>query len=196
MRRLVFLAVALLFTLTPLAAPAPGAAAAAAEQSEARGAVLADPLLDPALDALDQTIAGQPLLALLAYSETPIRVAALPARARAGYIPSRHLIVVNRNQLAWASPESLAAVIGHETVHLRDDLNGAFDEESAWQCYQSELRAFKSSAEIWEEFYPGGKPDPDNTLEYELNQLVEWSRAGSDLDRLYSLGDRYHAQCG
>ena len=161
--------------------------------SQARPLVRADPSLSAALDRLDITSVGRPLIAALALAQTELAVAALPPRVRAGYIPSRGLILVNRELLS-ASPQALSAVVGHEAAHVRDDLAGLLDGSPS-QCYQSELRAFKVTAEIWQEHYPGGKPDPADDLERELNALIRWTSMGTDFDRLNTLSQRYDEQC-
>ena len=172
--------------LAPVAAPP-------VSLSPARPLVRADVGLQAALDVLDVTRVGRPLIATLAYAQIDITVATLPPRVRAGYAPSRGLIVVNRELLS-ASPQALAAVVGHEAAHVQDDVAGLLDGSAA-ACYRSELRAFTATAEIWQELYPGGKPNPADGLERELNELIRWRSTGTDLDRLNSLSERYHEQC-
>lgn len=173
--------------LVPTSAPALG-------PSPLRAKVRADAPLQAAIDVLDGTRAARSLVETLATSDAAVVVGDLPDQVRGAYLPFLRTIIVSRTHLS-NSTEAIAAIIGHEAVHLDDDVNGLFDG-SAWQCYQSELRAFMVTAEIWNELYPGGKPNPRDELERELNNLVRWHANGTDLDRLYSLAERYGEQCG
>jgi len=110
------------------------------------------------------------------------------------FVPSSHRIVLD-SSLARESPQSVAAVLGHEADHARDTFQyGPPTSDAA--CYTFEITAFVLEARIWTSFYgPSGKSDPSTALEKELNLILETSRTkpGSLIDRIKT---NYRSECG
>ena len=113
----------------------------------------------------------------------------------ARYSVVRHTIEID-DRWQDADPRTLAAVISHEAVHAHDAVSGYLASGGASACIDSEIRAFTMSAQVWtEEFGPGGKPDPANDLERQLNLITQQERRDpAGLEAL--IRQAYVDQCG
>ena len=68
----------------------------------------------------------------------------------------------------------------HEATHLADDLAGV-EPRTPDACYQFEVRAFTQQSIAWQTFYgPGGKAQPQDDLDTELNTWLALYRKGVD----------------
>ncbi len=115
---------------------------------------------------------------LLEFDDLPPAVHAKYSRIGVGprRAPKRTIAVSTR----WreADPTALATLIVHEGKHLEDDL-ARVDVQSREGCIQFEIRAFAEQAVAWQEFHgPGGKAEPQDDLERELNAWLAVHRRG------------------
>jgi hypothetical protein len=94
----------------------------------------------------------------------------------------RSIIVNTRWQ--QGDPKAIATLLVHEAKHLEDDLAGV-DPRTAEVCFQFEVRAFTQQALAWQTLYgPGGKADPRDDLDSELNAwLVVYRRGSGEIEK-------------
>ncbi len=105
-------------------------------------------------------------------SGEPIRTAraSLPPGLLGLY--NQRSILISRS-LQNVRVEVTAAVLVHETMHLRDDLAGRW---VGWgdACYNGEVRAYEAEAGFWKTLWgENGRPNPDDH-ESGMNNLVLW----------------------
>lgn len=94
----------------------------------------------------------------------------------ARYSVARHVIEIDDR---WfdAQDTALAAVIAHEATHAQDAVSGYLASGGASACIDSEVRAFRTSALFWLDVYGrGGKIDPANELEEQMNAVADRQR--------------------
>jgi hypothetical protein len=73
-----------------------------------------------------------------------------------------------------AEPETLAAVIAHEATHAQDAVSGYLSSGRATACIDSEVRAFRTSAQFWIQVFGAlGKTDSAGDLERQLNLIAQ-----------------------
>ena len=73
-----------------------------------------------------------------------------------------------------AGAETLAAVIAHEATHAQDAVSGYLATGGTSACIDSEVRAFRTSADFWTDtFGVSGKLDVTTDLERQLNQIAQ-----------------------
>ena len=181
------LALALLASLTtPLAA--------AADDMQSPDAAIS-PSVGSALDLLTSSPSAASLRQELDDNGIAIRFVTMNPGQYARYSVGSHTIEIDSR---WqdADPRTLAAVIAHEAVHAHDAVSGYLASGGASACIDSEVRAFATSAQVWtEEFGPGGKPDPGNDLERQLNLVAQQEeRDPAGLEAL--IRQAYVDQCG
>ncbi len=94
----------------------------------------------------------------------------------------RSIIVNNRWQKS--DPKSIATLLVHEAKHLEDDLAGV-DPRTPEVCFQFEVRAFTQQALAWQTLNgPGGKAEPRDDLDTELNAwLVVYRRGPGEIEK-------------
>jgi hypothetical protein len=96
--------------------------------------------------------------------------------------------VINQS-LAEGDPRTIAALLSHEAVHVRDAQVGqgqAPTRASGGGCYAEELAAMRTELTVWQELFgPGGKASAEHAYEREENTA---------LARYLSAPDRYWDQ--
>ena len=132
-----------------------------------------DPRVTAALDMLDSEAATSQLRDVLATNQVDIRFVPLSVGVYARYSVARQVIEIDER---WMDSDvtTLAAVIAHEATHAQDAVSGYLAAGGASACIDSEVRAFRNSAEFWLAAYgPVGKAEPLNDLERQLNSIAE-----------------------
>lgn len=188
-RSLVLLGLALLTLAAALVSPWL-AARAVAEDLGAPNA-----RLSAALELLGSTEATDDLRGVLDTHAVGVQFMPMAPGIYARYSVARRSIEIDE-RWSEAGSETLAAVIAHEAVHARDSVNGYLASGGATACIDSEIRAFRASAALWTRLWgPGGKPEPADGLERQLNLIAE--REAADPTGLEALiRQAYTNQCG
>lgn len=177
---------ALLLAVLVLAAPASAAVA--------EGLSAPDPRLSQAISDLSLHEATADLPDLLANSGVAIRFVPMAPNLYARYSLQRQAIEVDSR---WSDVDTttLTAVLAHEGTHAKDAVNGYLASGGATACVDSEVRAFRTSALVWLDFYgPAGKAESSGDLERQLNLIADrFSRDPEGLDLLVK--QAYTDQC-
>ncbi len=118
----------------------------------------------------------------------------LPTSVYGRFSPSRNLITINES-LRGQGNAALAAVLIHETYHAQEFLRRGNRAETAAECLQEELDAFRLEAKWWYERYGRyGKRSP-NSAERSMNNLVRaWLNKNLKEDWVL-LSEGYQEQC-
>jgi hypothetical protein len=125
-----------------------------------------------ALSLLDANPATSDLRSVLDRNRVIVRFVPMAPSTYARYSVARHVIEIDER---WIDADSttLAAVLAHEATHAQDAVSGYLASGGASACIDSEVRAFRTSARFWLGGYgPGGKIDPQNELELQLNAIA------------------------
>jgi len=139
--------------------------------------------LGPAVDVLEVASVTAPLQAILD-SDTEIAFGPLEENVHARYsrvgssrgAALRRIVVSARWQ--QSDPKAIATLLVHEATHLADDLAGV-EPRTPDACYQFEVRAFTQQSIAWQAFYgPGGKAQPKDELDGELDTWLALYRKG------------------
>lgn len=148
-----------------------------------------------ALAILAEEPATSELRSVLEANRVAIRFAAMPPGIYARYSVARHAIEIDE-RWSLADDTTLAAVIAHEATHAADAVNGSLAAGGAVACIESEIKAFRVSADLWLTIHgPDGKPHPSHELERQLNLIAERHAADpAGLERL--VREAYSDQCG
>jgi hypothetical protein len=147
-----------------------------------------------ALTLLDASPSTAHLTGVLEANRVAIHFVPMAPGIYARYSVARHTIEIDDR---WMDGDetTLAAVIAHEATHAQDAVSGYLTSGGADACIDSEVRAFRTSALFWIAHYgPGGKLDPMNDLDRQLNAVADRQQRDSlgleDLVR-----QTYHQQC-
>ena len=153
-----------------------------------------NPAVAQALDLVASTSASADLPAVLADHDVSIRFVGMAPNIYARYSVARRAIEIDSR---WTDmdPRTLAAVIAHEATHARDAVNGYLASGGATACIDSEIRAFRVSAEVWLALFgPSGKADAQGELERQMNLIADrYARDPQGLDAL--VRQAYVDQC-
>ncbi|HZR97293.1 MAG TPA: hypothetical protein VFE37_01225 [Chloroflexota bacterium] len=168
-------------------APSPGDALAT-YVSPSGASFRADARLVPGLDVLRQLDDGRGLLDALGQGGVTVTLAAEPARVWAHYDTDARQIVIDQS-LAGRDPRTLAALLSHEAVHVRNTQGTRGQSPtraSGGGCYAEEVAAMQTELTVWQQLFgPGGKAPADHAYEREENTA---------LSRYLSAPDRYWDQ--
>ncbi len=88
-----------------------------------------------------------------------------------GLYAVEHDVILLSGALVDERVELLADVLAHETSHALDAHNGVV-ARSGRECLDSEFRAFKHQAEVWQSFFPGGLKQPSTAAERQMNEIL------------------------
>jgi hypothetical protein len=134
-----------------------------------------DPRLVPGLDVLRQFEIGRELVEVLAQGEMTLVVRAEPRGVWAHHDPAARVIVVDES-LGRADPRTLAALLSHEAVHVRQTAAGAdrpAARATAASCYAEEIEALHTELQVWQELFgPQGKAPAEHAYEREQNAAL------------------------
>lgn len=129
----------------------------------------------------------------LVQGRVQIIYADLPDNVLGAWLPRRNTIEI-ASFVASSGTPSIMAVLSHESSHAYSYLTGVSVTTSA-ECYQEEERAFKHQADVWAWLYPNGKPNPQNSVEREMNYLTD--QIQHNPDQWYkNFVVLYHEECG
>jgi hypothetical protein len=147
-----------------------------------------------ALDLLDSTPATNRLRGVLDANRVRIQFVPMAPGIYARYSVVRHVVEIDQR---WIDVDTttLAAVLAHEATHAEDAVNGYLASGGAAACIDSEIRAFRTSAQFWIELFGGpGKPDAEGDLDRQLNLIAERQlRDPQGLEEL--VRQTYSSQC-
>jgi hypothetical protein len=148
-----------------------------------------------ALDVLSQTEPTAELRAVLDSNGVAYRFVSMPPGTFAHYSVNQKTVEMDL-RLVDEDPVTLAALLAHEATHARDAVSGYLSIGTADACIDSELRAFRTSAQFWTEMYgPAGKPDANDDLEKQMNLIATYElREPAQLEHL--IRQTYVNQCG
>lgn len=125
-----------------------------------------------ALQVLSEVESTRPLLAALESNGVRIQFSQTPAGIFARYSVAKRTIDVDQKWVG-AQSETLAAVLAHESVHAVDAVNGYLSAGGSSACLDSEVRAFRASAQLWVTLYgPTGKADAADELDRQMNLIA------------------------
>lgn len=97
---------------------------------------------------------------------------------RAGQVPVLKIVVADR--LQTANPQTLAALLAHESTHLRDDLADLY-KPTVDGCLEFEVHAYSEQSQVWQAFHGAyGKQNAVDEVEQELNGWLAAYRRGPD----------------
>jgi hypothetical protein len=142
---------------------------------DAHACLSADPRLRAAVQLLQTTTRGVPLLRTAADAGVTIRIAAPPAGALASFRPRTKTITIGE-RLGRASPRAQAAVLAHELQHVADWTKVGRLFGNAFNCYQTEASAFTTEAGVWRELR--GDQAPTNSLESGIEAIARGVDSG------------------
>jgi hypothetical protein len=147
-----------------------------------------------ALDLLEASPATQGLPAVLDRNRVSVHYVPMASGVYARYSVARHVIEIDERWIE-ADDITLAAVIAHEATHAQDAVSGYLASGGDGACIDSEVRAFRTSAEFWLGAYGRtGKMRPLNDLERQLNSVADHQlRDPAGLDDL--IRQTYSQQC-
>lgn len=153
-----------------------------------------DPRALAALDLLASSPATSQLREVLDANRVRIQFVPMGPGIYARYSVARHVVEIDK-RWSEADTTTLAAVIAHEATHAQDAVSGYLSSGGASACIDSEIRAFRTSAQFWlDQFGSRGKPYVDDELDRQLNLIAD--RQASDPRGLEDLvRQTYTAQC-
>ena len=155
--------------------------------------IAADPRLHEPFSALTTVPTGREVIERILRHSPAFRVERLGSGALAFAEPLGQTGAMNAD-LIKSDPRAVAATLAHESVHLIDLTSNAAGLTD-FGCFELEVRSHALEAQIWLEFYgPGGKPNPRDELEWDLNRLLEFRLRG-DVDSYVRLSSGYQQQC-
>jgi hypothetical protein len=131
--------------------------------------IQADARLEGELYSLGQNPAGRQLQQTAARWGVVVRLAHLPVGTLGSYLPATRTASVNDELLPYGVFER-AAVLAHELQHASQDADGQLGAGET--CYRDEFDAFVREGEIWLTLWSGRLPLPQNSLQYELNDIA------------------------
>ena len=147
----------------------------------AGGTLRVDGRLVGGLDVLARLASGAPLVDALASGGVTVILAAEPPGVWAHYDAAARQVTID--QSFWgADPRTVAALLGHEAVHVRDanrQQTGTQARATANSCYAEEYQAVVTELRIWQELHgPGGMTAPTHAYEREQNwELARYLQA-------------------
>ena len=123
-----------------------------------------DPRLVDALDLLDASSTTAHLRGVLEGNRVNIQFSPMAPGVYARYSVQRRTIEID-TRWSDAGAETLAAVIAHEATHAQDAVSGYLATGGTSACIDSEVRAFRTSADFWTDtFGVSGKLDVTTDL--------------------------------
>ena len=149
----------------------------------------------PALAIMARTESTAELRRVLDSNDVAYSFVAMPPGTFGHYTINQKVVEMDL-RLIDEDPVTLAALLAHEATHARDAVSGYLSIGGANACIDSELRAFRASAQFWSEMYgPAGKPDPADDLQQQMNLVSQYElRDPAGLERL--IRQTYVNQCG
>jgi hypothetical protein len=153
-----------------------------------------DPAFVPALAVLRTYPPMQQWPDFLERAGIPLVFERLEGRGVLGaYNPETNRLAVS-SDLRGESPQVLAAILAHETVHaIYAHRTG--ERTTGRACIREEELAFGWQAALWAFLYgPGGKPDPVTELEQEQNRILRLALDDS-LDAAFITHFTYKLRC-
>lgn len=159
----------------------------------ADGYIATDPTLIPALEALESAPTGRRILTEVAALGPLYRARPLDEGLLGAANPLGFLVDIN-TVLLGADRRLTATTLAHESIHLIDFAQlGSTQVEVG--CFESEIRAHGSEAEVWREYFgPSGKTDPQDRYDRDANSLLRYADRG-DLGAYVRLKTGYRKQC-
>lgn len=186
--------------LTPAGAGASRLQSAPLVESGAASPAGVDPLLDPAIAALqalelpagDGSLA-RGLLDLIDRVGVQIQVRPLPRGVHAEYAVRANTIAIGE-YLLDEHPRVTAALIAHELTHARQVQIGRQDVGQA--CIQMEVEAFMLQGLVWDALW-SGQPPRVTPIERELTAIstIVLSQGEPGMHRLVANSPSYQSQC-
>jgi hypothetical protein len=126
-----------------------------------------------ALALLDSTSSTSQLHAVLDSNHVRVQFVPMAPGIYARYSVARHVVEIDQRWID-ADTTTLAAVIAHEATHAQDAVNGYLASGGTAACIDSEIRAFRTSAQFWAELFGGsGKVGAEDELERQLNLIAD-----------------------
>jgi hypothetical protein len=132
-----------------------------------------DPRVQGALDLLSASPSTSYLRGVLDSNHVDVHFVPMAPGIYARYSVVRHVIEIDDR---WTDIDeiTLAAVLAHEGTHAADAVSGYLATGGGSACIDSEVRAFRASAEFWMwQYGAAGKIDAANDLERQLNSVAE-----------------------
>lgn len=153
------------------------------------------PEVASALGIVGSTPSTSHLIEVIDRNEVQIRFVPMGTNIFARYSVARRSIEIDE-RWSEADPATLAAVIAHEATHADDAVSGFLATGGQVACIESEIRAFRISAEVWIAVYGAyGKLYPQDELEMQLNLIASrYQENPYALDEL--VRQAYQDQCG
>jgi hypothetical protein len=147
-----------------------------------------------ALNLLDTSASTAHLRGVLESNRVTIRFSPMAPGVYARYSVQRRTIEID-DRWSDAGPQTLAAVIAHEATHAEDAVSGYLATGGTSACIDSEVRAFRTSAEFWTDtFGPTGMAEASTDLERQLNLIAQREHADpSSLEAV--VRQTYSGQC-
>lgn len=164
-------------TLPPLPAPRPPLGGQSGRSAAAPRRV--DPRLERALQLLDQYELTRAWPAWLERATVSLVVGEVSG-GLAGYNARTNTITLHSKQAA-ASPQALAAILAHESVHaLYYHRLGDARQRPGRLCIEEEADSFAWQAAVWAHIFGlGGKPEPADDVEREHNLVLQRAQDGA-----------------
>jgi hypothetical protein len=150
------------------------------------------------LDVLRQFEDGRGLLDALAQGGVTVTLAAEPPRVWAHYDTAARQVVIDHS-LAGADPRTVAGLLSHEAVHVRDTQVGQGQSPAratGGGCYAEEVAAMQTELQVWQTLFGAqGKVPAEHAYEREQNTAL--ARYLSAPDRYWDmLAATYARVCG
>jgi hypothetical protein len=159
----------------------------------AHGGYPINPLVQPALAALDASTIGHSVLLSVNAFPVEIGVSNTSGGSAAGYFAPRYYTIQLGTDVISAPPESTAAVLIHELTHAQQMID-KFVEGDEVGCVKGEIEAFGVAAQYWSELYgESGKQRPTHWLDRELNTTLR-QYVGNQIEA--RVLQTYGHQCG
>lgn len=141
----------------------------------------------------DDSGIGSAAVVKIVYSGADVRFGQLPANVYGRYSSSHNLITINESLRGY--PTATAATLIHETHHAFTATERGFEWfETAADCLQDEINAFRIEARWWYEQYGRyGKRNPSRIERHYNGLLYAWLNDG--MKEWVLLSEGYQEQC-
>ena len=142
----------------------------------------------------DNTGIGSAAVYVIINTGADVMFERLPANVYGRFYSSRNLITINES-LRGKGNAALAATLIHETYHAQEyHRRGNRPSETAAECLQEEVSAFRIEAEWWYERYGRyGKRSPNSAERF--NNGLTWAWLNRGLKEWVLLSEGYQEQC-
>ncbi len=108
----------------------------------------------------------------LADHHVQVKIGPLPDANALGYFLVDSNTILISNVATYEETHDVADLIAHESSHAWDYWTGV-DVLSNQGCLNTEINAFRHQVDVWNWFYPGGKPAPNDRIEAYLNHVAQ-----------------------